>query len=116
MSICDGSEEGLMPISQLMGGLVAKFNPDNAKNVNLTFKFCFEGHNPIYLQIKDQIAKLITSEPEKIDTTIYMTHKTLYQIAFEEISRKDALFDGLVKCDGNLRAFASIPDIFNKQL
>lgn len=116
MSICDGSETGLMPISQIMEGLIKKFNPDNAKDVDLTFKFCFEGHDPIYLQVKDQKACLLDEVPGKIDTTLTMTHKTWYQIAFEEISGRDALFDGLVKCDGNLRAFASIPTIFNKPL
>lgn len=106
----------LVSLPELMNGLVSRFNPENAQNFEATYKFLFDGHDPIYLEVKNQTAKLLPSSetPSKIDTTIITTHEIWNKISFDEISGRDALLDGLLKCEGNLKHFASIPNIFNK--
>ncbi len=112
------NENKIIPINQLMNGLIRKFNPENAEGLNITYKFLFEGYDPIYLKIKNKTAKLLPKleTTEKIDTALSMSHETWYKISFNKISGQDALMDGLVKCEGNLKNFASIPKIFNKSL
>ena len=114
----ESSSNGLVPINLLMKGLISKFNPENAEGIDITYKFLFDGYDPIYLEIKNKTAKLLSESetPEKIDTTLSMTHETWYKIAFNEISGQDALMDGLVKCEGNLRNFASMSKFFDKNL
>ncbi len=109
------SNNNLIPVDTLFNGLIKKFNPENAQGLDITYKFNIEGYNPIYIQIKNETAKLVDSA-EKIDTTLSMTHETWYKICFNEISGQDALMDGLITCEGNLRNFASMPKIFDKQL
>ena len=112
------SSNELVPINLLMKGLISKFNPENAEGVDIIYKFVFENYDPIYLEVKNQTARLLpkSETPEKVDTTLTMSHETWYKIAFNEITGQDALMDGLVKCDGNLRNFASMPKLFDKNL
>ncbi len=112
------SSNELITINVLMNGLISKFNPENAEGINITYKFLFNGYDPIYLEIKDKTARLLpeSETPEKVDTTLTMSHETWYKIAFNEITGQDALMDGLVKCEGNLRNFASMPKFFDKNL
>lgn len=106
----------ILPLNVIMDGMVAKFNPANAVDKHIIYKFIFDGYNPIYLEIKDNTAKLLPAEPSHVDTTITTTHETWYKIAFNELSGQDALMDGLVSCSGNLRNFASMPKIFDKEI
>ena len=101
-----------------MKGLISKFNPENAKGIDIIYKFLFDGYDPIYVEIKNKNARLLPESeiPEKVDTVLSMSHETWYKIAFNEISGQDALIDGLVKCEGNLKNFASMPKLFNKSL
>ena len=111
-------DKNLISIDTIMIGLISKFNPENAKEVDIIYEFIFENYDPIYLEIKNQTARLLpkSETPKKIDTTLSMSHETWYKIAFNEISGQDALIDGLVKCEGNLKNFASMPKLFNKSL
>ena len=112
------SSDTLMPIDSLMNGLIKKFNPENAEGINITYKFVFDEHDPIYLEVKNQTARLLpkSETPEKIDTTLTTTHEVWQKICFKELSGQDALMDGLITCEGNLKNFASIPKIFDKQI
>lgn len=106
----------ILPLNVIMDGMVAKFNPANAIDKHIIYKFIFDGYDPIYLEIKDNTAKLLSSEPSHVDTTITTTHETWYKIAFNKLSGQDALMEGLVSCSGNLRNFASMPKIFDKEI
>lgn len=110
------SSDILVSIEALMNGLVKRFNPENAEGLDITYKFVFEGHNPIYLEVKNKTARLLSKSeiPEKIDTTISTTHEVWQKIAFNQISGQDALMDGLINYEGSLKYFASIPKIFDK--
>lgn len=110
------SSKELIPIDTLLNGLLKRFNPENAEGLDITYKFIFEGYDPIYLEVKNQIARLLTASetPSKIDTILTTTHEVWQKISLGELSGQNALMDGLITCDGNLRNFASIPKIFNK--
>lgn len=116
--INNSQSDETLPLEEIMNGLVAKFNPENSEGIDITYKFIFEGYEPIYLQVKNQTARLLpkSEEPSKVDTTLTTTHEVWYKIAFNKISGQDALMDGLITCEGNMRNFASIPKIFNKQI
>lgn len=109
-----GESNGLISIEALMKGLIKKFNPENAEGLDITYKFMFDDHEPIYLHVKDKKAELLDIAPDRIDTTLKMSHQTWHKIAFNEISGQDAIMDGLVEYEGSLRNFASMPKIFNK--
>lgn len=112
------SSNTLMPIDSLMNGLIKKFNPENAEGINITYKFVFDEHDPIYLEVKNQTARLLpkSETPEKIDTTLTTTHEVWQKICFKELSGQDALMDGLITCEGNLKNFSCMPKIFDKQI
>lgn len=103
----------ILPLNVIMDGMVAKFNPANAIDKHIIYKFIFDGYDPIYLEIKNNTAKLLSSEPSHVDTTIITTHETWHRIAFEGLDGEDALMDGLIKCEGNLKNFALMPTLFN---
>ncbi len=42
------SSNELLSLDKLMDGLIQKFNPNNANNININYKFIFDGHDPIY--------------------------------------------------------------------
>ena len=106
----------ILPLNVIMDGMVAKFNPANAIDKHIIYKFIFDGYDPIYLEIKNNTAKLLSSELSHVDTTITTTHETWYKIAFNKLSGQDALMEGLISCSGNLRNFASMPKIFDKEI
>lgn len=109
----------LMPIDSLFNGLIRKFNPENAKDLDITYKFIIkECADPIYLEVKNQKARLLpkSETPSKIDTTLTTTHQVWQGICFNKISGKKALLLGMIKCKGSLKNFASIPKIFDKEL
>lgn len=116
--IKESNSSTLIPIKQLMEGLIRKFNPENANGLDITYKFLFQGYDPIYLEIKNKTARLLpdSETPEKVDTTLSTSYETWYNISFNKISGQDALMDGLIICTGNLKNFASIPKIFDKQI
>lgn len=108
----------LISLDKLMNGLVSRFNPENAEGIDVTYKFIFDEHAPIYLEVKNQTAILLPKfqTPEKVDTTLTTTHEVWQKICFKELSGQDALMDGLITCEGNMRNFASIPKMFNKSI
>ncbi len=113
------SNNNLIPLDRLFNGLIKKFNPQNAKDLNITYKFIFKEYaDPIYLEIKNQTARLLPKfqTPAKIDTTLTTTHEVWQKICFKELSGKKALFLGKIRCNGSLKNFALIPEIFNKEL
>lgn len=107
-----------VPIDTLMNGLIKRFDPENAEGIDITYKFVFDENEPIYLEVKNQTARLLSKSetPEKIDTTITTTHEVWQKICFKELSGQDALMDGLITCEGSIRNFAAIPKMFNKQV
>lgn len=105
-------EKKAIPIQSIMKGMVAGFNPKEAKDLDITYKFIFDEEKIIYLQIKDQTAKLSSKSPGDIDTIINTTYDTWYKIAFEGLDGEDAFLDGLVKCEGNIKNYAMIPKLF----
>lgn len=112
------SDNNLVPIESLFNGLIRKFNPENAKNLDITYKFIFKEYSdPIYLVIKNQTVEILpkSETPEKIDTTLTTTHEVWQKICFKQLSGKKALFLGMIKCKGSLKNFASIPQIFDKE-
>lgn len=112
------SNNKILPLDMLLDGLVEKFNPENAKGLDITYKFMFEGYDPIYLEVKNQTAKLLPKLeiPEKVDTTLITTHETWHKISFNQLSGEDAIMNGLITCEGNFRNFASMPKIFDKEI
>lgn len=112
------SSSRLLPLDMLLNGLVEKFNPENARGLDITYKFMFEGHDPIYLEVKNQTARLLpkSETPEKVDTILITTHETWHKISFNQLKGEDAVMNGLVICEGNFKNFASIPKIFNKEI
>lgn len=101
-----------------MEGLIRKFNPENADGLDITYKFLFQGYDPIYLEIKNKTDTLLpdSETPEKVDTTLSMSHETWHKISFNQLSGEDALMDGLITCEGNFKNFASMPKIFDKEI
>ena len=108
----------LIPLDMLINGLIKRFNPENAEGVDITYKFIFDEHDPIYLEVKNQSTRLLpkSETPEKVDTILTTTHETWQKISLGQLSGQDALMDGLITCEGNLKNFASIPKIFDKQI
>ena len=109
----------LKPLDSLFNGLIRKFNPENAKDLDITYQFIFKEYKePVYLIVKNQTARLLPKfqTPEKVDTILTTTHETWQKISLGQLSGQDALMDGLVTCEGNMRNFASIPKMFNKQV
>ncbi len=41
----------ILPLNVIMDGMVAKFNPANAIDKHIIYKFIFDGYDPIYLEI-----------------------------------------------------------------
>ncbi len=92
------SSDSLMPVKQIMEGLLRKFDKDKSKGKKLLFEFLIEGHDPIYLKVKDMEASLhYDKAPEdmKITVSLRMTHKTWHDIAMGNISGKSALLEDL---------------------
>lgn len=116
--IKESNSSTLIPIKQLMEGLIRKFNPENADGLDITYKFLFQGYDPIYLEIKNKTDRLLpdSETPEKVDTTLSMSHETWHKISFNQLSGEDALMDGLITCEGNFKNFASMPKIFDKEI
>lgn len=105
--------KNLIPISSIMNGMIAGFDSSKADGLEIIYKFVFDDNKPIYLEIKNKTAKLYSKCPGEINTTITTSHETWHKIAFEGLSGEDALFDGLVKCEGSLKNFALLPKLFN---
>ena len=82
--IKESNSSTLIPIKQLMEGLIRKFNPENADGLDITYKFLFQGYDPIYLEIKNKTDRLLpdSETPEKVDTTLSMSHETWHKISF----------------------------------
>lgn len=57
--IKESNSSTLIPIKQLMEGLIRKFNPENADGLDITYKFLFQGYDPIYLEIKNKTDRLL---------------------------------------------------------
>lgn len=113
------SNNNLKPLDSLFNGLIKKFNPENAKDLDITYKFVFkEYEEPVYLIVKNQTARLLPKlqTPPKVDTILTTTHETWQKICFKELSGKKALLLGMIKCKGSLKNFASIPKIFDKEI
>lgn len=111
------SNNDLIPIDSLFNGLIRKFNPENAKDLDITYQFIFKEYkSPVYLIVKNQTARLLpkSETPEKVDTILTTTHETWQKICFKQLSGKKALLLGMLKCQGSLKNFASIPKIFDK--
>lgn len=106
----------LLSLDKLIDGLIQKFNPNNANNININYKFIFDGNDAIYIEVKDNVAKLLSDAPSHIDTTIKTTHEVWQKISFNELSGQDALLDGLVTCEGSMKNFALMPKLFDREL
>lgn len=94
----------------------SRFNPDKAAGFDIIYKFLIDDHAPLYVEVKNQTTRLLPESeiPSKVDTTIKTTHEVWHKVSFGEISGHDALMDGLIKCEGNLRNFAAILKIYDK--
>ena len=113
------SNNKILPLDMLLDGLVEKFNPENAKDLDITYQFIFKEYKePVYLIVKNQAARLLPKfqTPEKVDTILTTTHETWQKICFKQLSGKKALLLGMIKCKGSLKNFASIPKIFDKEI
>ena len=70
----------------------------------------------LYIEVKDNVAKLLSDTPSHIDTTIKTTHEVWQKISFNELSGQDALLNGLVTCEGSMKNFALMPKLFDREL
>lgn len=108
----------LIEIRSFIESLIhSRFNPDNAIGVNIIYKFLIDDYDPIYVEVKNQATRMLPESeiPSKVDTIIKTTHEIWHKVSFGEINGYDALMDGLIKCEGNLRNFSDILKIYNKK-
>ncbi len=99
-----------------MKGMIAGFNSNLAKDLDISYKFIFDEDTILYLIIKNKKANISYKAPHNIDTIINTSYDTWFKIAFEGLNGEDAFLDGLVKCEGNIRNYALLPELFNNNI
>lgn len=115
----DDNEYGLiepdMPLKQFMIGMVANFNNKMVSNEDhFKLEFVFDNKDKFYVEIKNRKAKLLQKENDKkSDVIINTSYKVWYNIAFNRLNGKDAMFDGNLSILGDKNIFMNIPKYFN---
>ena len=81
---------------------------------NFILKFIFDDKYKYYIEIKNKKAKLLTKCPSKKSDVIVKTdYKTWYNIAFNDLDGRGAMFDRKLGVLGDVDIFMNIPKYFN---
>lgn len=104
-----------MLLNQFMIGMTANFNKDTvSKDDNFLLEFVFDDNDIYYIEIKNKRAKLLKNRiDKKSDVIINTSYKVWYNIAFNGLDGKGAMFDGKLSVLGNVDIFMNIPEYFS---
>ena len=104
-----------IPLKAFIAGMTSNFDKSNvSKDKNLLFEFIFDNKNKFYIEIKNRKAKLLKeSSNKKSDVIVNTSYKVWYNIAFNGLDGKNAMFDGKLSILGDIDEFLNIPLYFN---
>ena len=117
-NIKDSNEDLIEPdmsLKQFMIGMTANFdNSAVSKNEEYLLKFIFDDKDIYYVEIKNKKAKLLNEKiSKKPDVIVKTSYKVWYNIAFNGLDGRGAMFDGKLSVLGNTDIFMNIPRYFN---
>ena len=98
-----------------MIGMTANFdNSTVSKHENYLLEFIFDDKDIYYIEIKNRKAKLLNKKiDKKSDVIVKTSYKVWYNIAFNGLDGRGAMFDGKLSVLGDADIFMNIPKYFN---
>ena len=104
-----------IPLKQFMIGMTANFdNATVSKHENYLLEFIFDDKDIYYIEIKNRKAKLLNKKiDKKSDVIVKTSYKVWYNIAFNGLDGRGAMFDGKLSVLGDADIFMNIPKYFN---
>ena len=104
-----------IPLKQFMIGMTANFNNSTvSKHENYLLEFIFDDKDTYYIEIKNRKAKLLNKKiDKKSDVIVKTSYKVWYNIAFNGLDGRGAMFDGKLSVLGDADIFMNIPKYFN---
>ena len=104
-----------IPLKQFMIGMTANFdNATVSKHENYLLEFIFDDKDIYYIEIKNRKAKLLNKKIDrKSDVIVKTSYKVWYNIAFNGLDGRGAMFDGKLSVLGDADIFINIPKYFN---
>ena len=104
-----------MSLKQFMIGMTANFDSSTvSKDENYLLEFIFDDKDIYYIEVKNKKAKLLNKKVDKkSDVIVKTSYKVWYNIAFNGLDGRGAMFDGKLIVLGNADTFINIPKYFN---
>ena len=104
-----------MSLKQFMIGMTANFDSSTvSKDENYLLEFIFDDKDIYYIEVKNKKAKLLNKKVDKkSDVIVKTSYKVWYNIAFNGLDGRGAMFDGKLIVLGNADIFINIPKYFN---
>lgn len=99
-------------IDQTLQSMQARFNPEAATGLDLTFQFDITDANSYYLVVREGNCELKPGRQEDADVTLIMDKETIKGVLSGELSGMQAFMSGRLRTEGNMMLAMKLNELF----
>lgn len=99
---------------QILNKLPERFQPDQAKDMDVVFQFKLTDKFDFYIEILNQKCTIIMEEHDDPNIILSMSEETFNQLMSGQIDGMSAYLKGLLKAQGNVILATSLSKLFKR--
>ena len=100
-------------VEQIIEKLPARFNPEQAADLNATFQFRLSDAAPFYIHINEGQCRALKGEHDDPTITLLMDEPTLIRVVSGEQDGMSAFMKGQLRAEGNVMLATRLGKLFS---